>query len=489
MNILLTSVGRRSYLVNYFKEALNGEGLVHVANSTAISPAFKVADKYAVSPLIYDKQYIPFLLEYCKENRIDVLISLFDIDLPVLASNKQLFDAIGTRVIVSDSKVIDICNDKWKTYLFLRDNELNVPMTYLRLEDALADVQSQKIKFPLMVKPRWGMGSISIYEAENAEELKIFYDKAKRKIMDTYLKYESNQDPDECVLIQQKIEGQEYGLDIINDLDGKHINTIVKKKYAMRSGETDCAMVVDNPILKSAGEKLAKLLKHQSNLDVDMFLYNDEPYVLEMNARFGGGYPFSHNAGVNLPLAIIKWAKGNVVSKELLEAKCGIVAQKDIMIVDISNQVYSDIGSIYAMQQVDKREIYDFIKNEIEPYLSIPLEKKLTVANLSQYIDKIYEKADGFVYVIDGKVRGLIVGYINNRYTDDVYITMYGVAKGFRGNGIGKKMMDEFLSKVPKGCSVYTNVDRKNEVALSVYVKCGFAIVDEKDGRLTIRKN
>lgn len=335
MNILLTSVGRRSYLVNYFKEALNGEGLVHVANSTVISPAFRVADKYVVSPLIYDKQYIPFLLEYCKANKIDVLISLFDIDLPVLASNRQLFDEIGTRVIVSDSKVIDICNDKWKTYLFLRDNELNAPITYLRLEDALADVQGQKIKFPLMVKPRWGMGSISIYEAENVEELRIFYDKARRKIMDTYLKYESNQDPDECVLIQQKIEGQEYGLDIINDLDGKHINTIVKKKYAMRSGETDCAMVVDNPILKSAGEKLSKLLKHQSNLDVDMFLYNDEPYVLEMNARFGGGYPFSHLAGVNLPQAIVNWVRGEEVPSDMLLEKVGVTGQKDINIVEI----------------------------------------------------------------------------------------------------------------------------------------------------------
>lgn len=335
MNILLTSVGRRSYLVNYFKEALNGEGLVHVANSTSISPAFKVADKYVVSPLIYDKQYIPFLIEYCKANNIDVLISLFDIDLPVLASNRQLFDEIGTRVIVSDRKVIDICNDKWKTYLFLRENGLNAPMTYLRLEDALADVESQKIKFPLMVKPRWGMGSISIYEAENIEELRIFYDKARRKIMDTYLKYESNQDPDECVLIQQKIEGQEYGLDIINDLDGKHINTIVKKKYAMRSGETDCAMVVDNPILKSAGEKLAKLLKHQSNLDVDMFLYNDEPYVLEMNARFGGGYPFSHLAGVNLPQAIVNWVRGEEVPSDMLLEKVGVTGQKDINIVEI----------------------------------------------------------------------------------------------------------------------------------------------------------
>jgi carbamoyl-phosphate synthase large subunit len=52
-----------------------------------------------------------------------------------------------------------------------------------------------------------------------------------------------------------------------------------------------------------------------------------------MNARFGGGYPFSHMAGVNLPLAIVKWARGESVSRELLEAKVGVMTQKDISMV------------------------------------------------------------------------------------------------------------------------------------------------------------
>lgn len=55
MNILLTSVGRRSYLVKYFKEAVGRNGQVHVSNSNAITPAFMHADKSIVTPLIYEK--------------------------------------------------------------------------------------------------------------------------------------------------------------------------------------------------------------------------------------------------------------------------------------------------------------------------------------------------------------------------------------------------------------------------------------------------
>ncbi|MGN0028110.1 MAG: carbamoyl phosphate synthase-like protein, partial [Clostridium sp.] len=77
MNILITSVGRRSYLVNYFKEALGEKGEIHVANSSSVSPAFQYADKSVVTPLIYDDNYIPFLKKYCIENNIDAIISLF----------------------------------------------------------------------------------------------------------------------------------------------------------------------------------------------------------------------------------------------------------------------------------------------------------------------------------------------------------------------------------------------------------------------------
>src|SRR5690625_2147663 len=100
MNILLTSVGRRSYLVKYFKEALDNIGEVHVSNSTELTPAFSYADKLVVTPLIHDENYIEFLLNYSKENDIKAIISLFDIDLPVLAANKEKFKDIGIEIIV-----------------------------------------------------------------------------------------------------------------------------------------------------------------------------------------------------------------------------------------------------------------------------------------------------------------------------------------------------------------------------------------------------
>lgn len=334
LNILLTSVGRRTYIVNYFKDALGSDGEVHIANSTPETPTFQLTDKKVVTPLIYDKTYIPFLINYCKKNGITAIIPLFDIDLPILSKGKNLFEDIGVKVIVSDSTVTDICNDKWKTSQFLRKYGINGPKTYLLLNDAKEALKKNKICFPLIVKPRGGMGSISVYEANSMQELDILYNKVKDELLKSYLKYESRSDIDRCVIIQEKLTGQEYGMDVINDLEGNYQNTIVKRKIAMRAGETDIAETVDNPKLKDLGRLISEKLRHIANLDVDLFLNNDEVFVLEMNARFGGGYPFTHIAGVNLPKAIISWIKGEPVNKtELLTERIGVKGFKDIEIV------------------------------------------------------------------------------------------------------------------------------------------------------------
>ncbi len=336
MNILLTSAGRRSYLVQYFKEALAGKGKVHASNSEW-STALEIADEAVITPLIYDDKYIVFLKNYAQTHDINLIISLFDIDLPVLARAKQAFKEVGIHVIVSDYEVTQICNDKWKTYQFLKQNNLSAPKSFIELVQAEKALKGQSVQFPLIIKPRWGMGSISIFKADNEEELKVFYKKVKREVKESYLKFESQIDFEHPVIIQEYLDGQEYGLDIINDLEKNYVATFVKMKTAMRSGETDGAITEKNDLLEETGEQIAKTLGHIANLDTDCFIVDSKPYVLEMNCRFGGGYPFSHLARANLPGAILKWIKDEDGKDELKDYTVGVEGRKDIIIQSIEN--------------------------------------------------------------------------------------------------------------------------------------------------------
>ncbi len=334
MNVMLTSVGRRAYMVKYFKEVLGNDGKVYVCNSDDKSIAFKYADEKVISPLIYDENYIPFLLDYCQKNMIDILISLFDIDLLILARHKKEFEEIGTKVIVSEPQIVEVCNDKWETYNFLKANGFHAPLSFLNMDEVIDKIAVGELDYPIVVKPRYGCGSISVAVAYDEEDLRYLTKKVNEDIANSYLKYESAV-TNEKVIYQECLKGQEYGADIINDLNGETKNVIIRKKIAMRSGETDIAQLVDEPVIKDTLVKLGQITKHIANMDCDVFFVKDVPYVLEMNARFGGGYPFSHMGGCNLPKAIVDWTKGKTVDKNVISAKTDITGYKEIYITKI----------------------------------------------------------------------------------------------------------------------------------------------------------
>ncbi|MBR6147693.1 MAG: ATP-grasp domain-containing protein [Lachnospiraceae bacterium] len=339
-NILVTSAGRRGYIIDYFKEVLNGNGKVHVGNSNIFSAAMSHGDRSVITPNIYDQNYVEFLLDYCMKEEIDIIVPLFDIDLPILAKNEAVFKENGVRVIVSDYDVVSVCNDKWETYQFCKNNGIFCPISFIDTDDLFVSIDKGIVSYPIIVKPRRGMGSLSVYMANNEDELRVLSRKCNEGIQNTYLKYEASDIIEKAVIYQEYIKGQEYAVDVINDLDGNYITCSVKKKIAMRAGETDCAMMVKEEMLERLSRRISLSLRHIANLDVDIMMKEDgHPFLIEMNARLGGGYPFSHLAGINLPKAIVKWIDNEEITEELSIMKYGEIYQKDISFVSISQNV------------------------------------------------------------------------------------------------------------------------------------------------------
>lgn len=334
MNILFTCAGRRTYLLKYFKENMS-EGDKIVATDMQLSaPALTAADVKIKVPAVYDPSYIDVTLNICKEQKIDALLCLNDLELPILAENKAKFEALGVTVIVSDPEVIDICFDKYKTAQWVESIGLNAPKTYVRLADAKAALAKGEIAFPLFMKPRWGSGSIGLESIADMEELDIYYNILMKKIKKTILATASV--GDEYIIIQEKLGGKEFGLDVMNDLKGNNVGVSVKQKLAMRAGETDKAITVDIPVVYEMGKKIGENLHHIGNLDVDiMQRANGDFCVLELNPRFGGGYPFSYEAGANMPKAILSWLRGQSVDASWLKPAIGKMFSKNDYLVEI----------------------------------------------------------------------------------------------------------------------------------------------------------
>ena len=334
MNILFTCAGRRTYLLKYFKENLSKGDKIVATDMQLTAPALQAADVKIQVPAVYDPEYVNITLRICEEQKIDALFSLNDLELPILAENKARFEAIGVKVVVSDPKVIDIAFDKYKTAQWVESLGLMAPKTYVRLEDCKKALEAGEIAFPLFMKPRWGSGSIGLESIADMEELDIYYGLLMKKIKKTILATASV--GDEYIMIQEKLTGSEFGLDIMNDLDGKNIGVSVKHKLAMRAGETDKAVTVDLPEVREMGRKIGEALGHIGNLDVDIMQRADGAYcVLELNPRFGGGFPFSYEAGVNFPKVLIQMIKGESFDPQMLAPEYGRMFSKNDYLMEI----------------------------------------------------------------------------------------------------------------------------------------------------------
>lgn len=297
MNILLTCTGRRHYLAKFFHQALAGKGKVVGTDMSLTAPALAMCDVAKQVPAVSDENYLDLLLGIIKEQQIDMLFSLNDLELELLVKNRDLIEhETGATVYVPSPEALAICADKWETFKFAKNVGIPVPETWLTVNSALKALGTSQVSFPLIVKPRWGSASIGLFVVHDKETLEEAFEACERAVAGSLLASFGNTD---AVIIQEMLEGTEYGVDLLFGKQANFIGFAAKKKLAMRAGETDKAISVSPAPFKESVELLASNLIHRGNMDCDFIERDGTYYLLEINPRFGGGYPFTHLAGAN----------------------------------------------------------------------------------------------------------------------------------------------------------------------------------------------
>jgi carbamoyl-phosphate synthase large subunit len=328
MNVLLTGAGRRNFLVQFFQSALGSRGRVIACDLSASAPALAEAREGIVVPPMDDPQYFDVLVRICREKQIRLIVPVNDLEIAGLARNASRFREVGAVPLTPSEEVVAMCSDKWSAFKWLRRHGIPAPETFLTSESARTALKQGKAHFPLMMKPRWGTSSIGVEVVENERELELAYEWGKIQLRKTILAKLTHAKPDLAFLFQEHIEGSEYGIDIVNDLNGNYAATFARRKLAMRAGNTDRAISVVEPALEQLGSTLGHLLGHIASIDCDVMVRDQTCYVVDMNPRLGGGYPFSHMAGANLPAALIAWVEGTKPDLAWLRCRPGVLSSK-----------------------------------------------------------------------------------------------------------------------------------------------------------------
>lgn len=293
MNILLLSVGTRNKIVQYFKKDVGKEGKVIATDMQLTAPAIYEADKFYIVPKISDEKYVDTIIDICKKEKINGILSLIDPELNLLAANEKKFRDIGVCVVGSSLTLCDRALNKMKMYKWLLANGYNCARTYDSIESFSVDLNKGVISFPIFVKPICGSASILATKVNDFDTLLFLF------------KHESG------LLIQQFLKGQEIGADVYIDLiSHKVISIFTKKKLLMRSGETDKAVSFKDKNLFLLIERFCSQSGWLGQIDIDIFDVNGTYYISEVNPRFGGGYPHAFECGCDHMKMIINNLNG-----------------------------------------------------------------------------------------------------------------------------------------------------------------------------------
>jgi carbamoyl-phosphate synthase large subunit len=285
-NILITSAGRRVSLVRMFKRELKhsfpGAKLFTADADPLLSAACYESDG-AFKVIKNDaKGYIKELLALCLAHGIKIIVPTIDTGLQILADNKQLFEENGITLLTCSSKFVEVCRDKRKTCLFFTEKGIDSPEIYDR----------DDLRFPLFIKPYDGSMSIDTFFVETANKLSEQH-LSNEKFM--FMEYIDNS------------KFNEFTVDMYYDKSNQLRCLVPRKRIEVRGGEINKGVTVKGYVFDFLKKKLQFIEGACGCVTLQLF-YNpvtNDIKALEINPRFGGGYPLSYLAGANYPKNII----------------------------------------------------------------------------------------------------------------------------------------------------------------------------------------
>lgn len=327
LKIVIASAGRRAHYIEWFQSALRAQdiqGEVIAMEYRMTSPSVALADRSVPTPAYNSPEYSDVLRQWCMQERPDLFLCLNDYELHVLSEGlaDDLRD-LGCAVAVLDKSLQSVVLDKYWMSQALHEHGIPSPVTHLGSEvPAVLAAGSADAKF--IVKHRFGSGSTGLHLTDAAALASAVADSAITALgPDGRPKHHKL----DAVVVQPYLPGTEYGVDGVFSVDGSShlLGVIARRTDQIRHGDPDVATTVAGEPFQRDMVALGELLKPTGSLNVDFRETADgQPLVIDINPRLGGGYPYCHRAGADLPSALIRSAAGLEHLPELLDYELGV---------------------------------------------------------------------------------------------------------------------------------------------------------------------
>ncbi|MDC3122051.1 ATP-grasp domain-containing protein [Prochlorococcus sp. AH-716-J21] len=287
INFLISSAGRRVELIKIWRESIdkffgNESKLYACDMNPNFSPACQYADEFFQICACDASNYSEILLKECIEKNIKIIIPTIDTELKVLAKARKYFELKGIEIIVSDLDLIESCINKNKTEDLFQLLNVQYPR---RLDTG-------NLIFPCFKKPVIGNSGIGTKMIDSIDKLSI--DDLKN----------------ENFIFQEYVDSSwgEFSIDLYYDRNSILKSCIPRKRLEVRNGEISKGLIHKNQLYYKILNDFNFLKGARGVITLQVFFKESflNYLAIEINPRFGGGYPMSHYAGGTFPDLIIK---------------------------------------------------------------------------------------------------------------------------------------------------------------------------------------
>jgi carbamoyl-phosphate synthase large subunit len=292
--VMLSAAGRRVALLQILCDSVAQAGFVPRIVSTDVtrmSAAFHLGDISRLVPRYREPGCLDFLVDLCAELQVKLLVPTIDPELPFYAEHRQRFADAGTTVLISSPQSIRICNDKRTTHQWLVEH--NLPT--VRQADVSAVVQTPRDwKFPSFVKPSGGSASIGARVVRDLDDLR-------------------SATAGGDYIVQEIAPGREYTVDLFIDRSGRCRCAVPRMRIETRGGEVSKGVTARCQPVQDLARRVAESLPGAWGVINTQIFYDDASRalnVIEINPRFGGGYPLSHQAGATMARWVVEDVAG-----------------------------------------------------------------------------------------------------------------------------------------------------------------------------------
>lgn len=253
-------------------------------------------DVFFTVPLARDPAYVDTLVEICRAERVRVLFPINDVEVSAVAAHTDRFREVGVTAWVSDALTVITCNDKLLTARFCVANGIAAPSTW-GADELPAGLD--RLPYPLIIKPRSGVGSVGVARVDTAGELQAALRHTPQAV------------------IQRYIDGPEYTVDVVCDQAGRVLAAVPRERIEVKAGISYKGRTVCDPELEERASTIAATLGIRGPCNIQFRAEQGTPYLIEVNPRFSAALPLTIAAGVNSPLVLLRLALGESISGPL----------------------------------------------------------------------------------------------------------------------------------------------------------------------------